>query len=591
MKYMKKAMALLLCVIMTLAMSVSVFADGTATTVTLSIKDAVAGHTYKVYQLATGDVSGLSGGEGTLSNAEAGKNFKAGTTETDNSIDKVLVKLKATTTNSDLSKEAYQYIDTSTDAVAELSTTATSAKVAPGYYVIVDASYTGTDKENVVYSRNLVAVVGDTEVTPKTETPSIDKKIVDPEEDPNHAIDGNYSKTDTAAIGDVIEYEITGQVPNYAGYDYYYYIINDTLSEGLTLNPNSFIVKVNNNEITASAENGYYLYTGEQAGDKTFQIAFKNIEAFAAGQSISVYYTATVNEKAAIGTNPNTNTVYLQYSNNPNDSSKKDKSDKPGTPEPDKDGKTPTGETPKKVTKTYVTEVKLIKVDEEGNKLTGAEFQLTGKNLETIIVKTADVFTEDTQGNYYKLKDGSYTTEIPTQDTEITNPDGTKTEVKGTADKYESTTVKYTKTTKTETYAKTAGASENTNVKAFVNNDGILTFTGLHVGDYTISETTVPTGYNKVADITFTISASQTGAGADEGGNISWASSNTSVKLVEDSEGQSLGTFEVTVVNKKGDLLPSTGGIGTTIFYVVGTVLVLGAAVLLISKKRMSSEN
>ena len=51
--------------------------------------------------------------------------------------------------------------------------------------------------------------------------------------------------------------------------------------------------------------------------------------------------------------------------------------------------------------------------------------------------------------------------------------------------------------------------------------------------------------------------------------------------------------FDVThlldVVNKKGSSLPETGGIGTTIFYVVGVILMLGAGVLLVTKKRMSS--
>jgi LPXTG-motif cell wall-anchored protein len=42
------------------------------------------------------------------------------------------------------------------------------------------------------------------------------------------------------------------------------------------------------------------------------------------------------------------------------------------------------------------------------------------------------------------------------------------------------------------------------------------------------------------------------------------------------------------VENNKGTLLPSTGGIGTTIFYVVGGVLVLAAIILLVTKKRMS---
>ncbi len=52
----------------------------------------------------------------------------------------------------------------------------------------------------------------------------------------------------------------------------------------------------------------------------------------------------------------------------------------------------------------------------------------------------------------------------------------------------------------------------------------------------------------------------------------------------------STGNIEATVINKSGATLPSTGGIGTTIFYVVGGVLMVGAFVLLITKKRMNHD-
>ena len=51
------------------------------------------------------------------------------------------------------------------------------------------------------------------------------------------------------------------------------------------------------------------------------------------------------------------------------------------------------------------------------------------------------------------------------------------------------------------------------------------------------------------------------------------------------------GTFKITIDNKKGVELPSTGGIGTTIFYVAGSILVLAAAILLVTKRRMSAED
>ena len=54
------------------------------------------------------------------------------------------------------------------------------------------------------------------------------------------------------------------------------------------------------------------------------------------------------------------------------------------------------------------------------------------------------------------------------------------------------------------------------------------------------------------------------------------------------NENENRLTVTATVTNKTGAVLPSTGGMGTTIFYVLGAVLVVGAGVLLVTKKRMS---
>ena len=58
----------------------------------------------------------------------------------------------------------------------------------------------------------------------------------------------------------------------------------------------------------------------------------------------------------------------------------------------------------------------------------------------------------------------------------------------------------------------------------------------------------------------------------------------------ENSGDCSNGIVNITVENNKGSILPETGGIGTTIFYIVGVVLVLGAGVLLVTKKRMNAD-
>jgi LPXTG-motif cell wall-anchored protein len=68
---------------------------------------------------------------------------------------------------------------------------------------------------------------------------------------------------------------------------------------------------------------------------------------------------------------------------------------------------------------------------------------------------------------------------------------------------------------------------------------------------------------------------------ADENGGTNYTSQN--VRTLSD------GTGEMTIYNVAGKTLPSTGGMGTTVFYVLGSVLMLGAAILLISKRRMSN--
>ena len=63
------------------------------------------------------------------------------------------------------------------------------------------------------------------------------------------------------------------------------------------------------------------------------------------------------------------------------------------------------------------------------------------------------------------------------------------------------------------------------------------------------------------------------------------------IKLPAFTSSKQEGSLSADVVNKQGSILPSTGGIGTTIFYVVGVVLMLGAGVLLITKRRMSAKH
>ena len=91
----------------------------------------------------------------------------------------------------------------------------------------------------------------------------------------------------------------------------------------------------------------------------------------------------------------------------------------------------------------------------------------------------------------------------------------------------------------------------------------VTAFTGLANGTYTLIEKTVPSGYNKAADSTFTVKEND----------------YTAANLEQTAE----------VTNNSGSELPSTGGIGTTIFYIVGAILVIGAGVVLVTRRRMNA--
>ena len=128
-----------------------------------------------------------------------------------------------------------------------------------------------------------------------------------------------------------------------------------------------------------------------------------------------------------------------------------------------------------------------------------------------------------------------------------------------------------------------------------------FTFSGLDDGQYKLTETKTPVGYNTIDPIYFVIEATH-----DETADAptlktlnAYLTDANGNKQTEMKDGESVnidlgtvdltaGSITTTVVNKSGSELPSTGGIGTTIFYVLGGVLVLAAVVLLVTKKRMS---
>lgn len=114
-----------------------------------------------------------------------------------------------------------------------------------------------------------------------------------------------------------------------------------------------------------------------------------------------------------------------------------------------------------------------------------------------------------------------------------------------------------------------------------------FTFSGLDDGDYRLTETTTPDGYNTIDPIEFTITAEHDILSDNPA--LTSLNGNATTGEITFTSNTGEGSLTADVVNQSGATLPETGGMGTTLFYVIGGILVVGAGVLLITKKRMSN--
>lgn len=120
---------------------------------------------------------------------------------------------------------------------------------------------------------------------------------------------------------------------------------------------------------------------------------------------------------------------------------------------------------------------------------------------------------------------------------------------------------------------------------------GLFKVIGLDDGTYFLKETLAPSGYNTLSEPIMLVISADTTNGQNGFGNTTEL---TTIDVTVDngtrtSGNVANGTVSIDVKNNRGTTLPGTGGIGTTIFYVVGGGLMVAAAILLITKKRMEN--
>lgn len=548
MKKVKKLLGLLLAAVMVLAMGVPTFAASGDYTIT--INNALDGHTYEAYQVFAGDLS--ENGQ-TLSNVTWGDgvdgtailNALKGTEEETTAYENC-------TTAADVAKVLEGYKDEPqamkdfADIVGQHLTETTSGTcseynredqsytisgLAAGYYLVKDkdGSVSGAD----AYTDFILKVVKNTEATPKSDVPTVEKKV---QEDDKYNQDGGYGNgyNDVADwnIGDAVPFKLIGTLPtNFADYDAYQYIFHDTLSAGLDLNEGSIKVyyasnKAGTDKTEISSEKYTVNVPGTEETDKcSFEVAFADltsVEGVTADKYIIVEYTATLNKDAEIGLPGNPNKVYLEFSNNPNSGGEGD-----------------TGKTPEDKVIVFTYELDVTKVDgqDADTKLKDAEFKLYDENGKYVIVDA----------------DGKVT---------------------GWADN--------------EAGGSTLKSDEN----------GLFKVSGLDDGTYWLKETKAPDGYNLITDpIKIEIKATTVNdqdwtamegpADALTALEIKVTVGSTTTSGNGDTES---GIVATDIKNNKGAELPETGGMGTTIFYVLGAILVLGAGGLLIARRRTDSE-
>ena len=397
MKTIKRSIALVLAMILTLAMSVTVFAAPNAdqNTFSLTLNKAVKGHTYEAYQILSGD---LSADKATLSNIKWGEGIKAeGQTALGGDAAGYAKKLADMGNNSKDLKEQAQIIGANlASASGSVTVTDPDAKnvisnLKPGYYLIKDKDDSLQGQES--YTEFILHVTDDVDANVKADVPSVEKKV----KDTNDTTGETTGWQDSADydIGDDVPFQLTATLANnIESYKTYSLKFNDTLSKGLDYN-NDAVIKLGDKDVTS------YFTPSYDATAKTLTFTCDNILAFGAKNSdqIVVEYTAKLNENAVIGAAGNPNKVSLKFSNNPNNGGEGDR-----------------GTTPEDKVIVFTYKLTVNKVDKDNKPLTGAEFSLFKKvkvdgQEELKLVEVKKILSTNTEGTVFGftgLDDGTY---------------------------------------------------------------------------------------------------------------------------------------------------------------------------------------
>ncbi len=535
MKKSKRIIGLLLSLVMLIAMAIPVSAAGD-TTYTITINNEKAGHEYGAYQVFAGDLS-----EGVLSNIVWGSGVN-GTT--------LLTALQETDTYSACANAADVAVELAKANAAEVEAFAVivgahlkssptgEVKAKPyeisglsaGYYLVKDTkSVTGSDAQ----TRFILKVVGNVSVDPKFAVPTLEKKVK--ENDQYVANDGygaGYNDVADYTIGDKVPFKLIGTVPDMKGYTSYQYTFHDTMSAGLTLDSDSIHVYLASAKNTDLSEATLLIqdthYTLPSNNHCTFEVSFAALNQVP-NVAAGKYIIVTYN--ATLNSN-----AIIGLEGNPNEAYLQFSNN------PNAGGGEDTGSSPvdKAIVFTYQLDTTKVDGANADTKLSGAEF---------VLFNSAQ--------NKVAIVSGGKITSWAAATTEATNwPEGS--------------------------------------ILTSAESTGLFSVAGLDDGTYYLKETKAPAGYNLMTNLTKIVIDATTANNQAWNGTASAALTALAVKVNDGSPtagSTSTGAVAVNVENNKGATLPATGGIGTTWLYIIGGILVIGAAVLLITKRRLGANN
>ena len=498
MKLFKKIAGFILAfaMILAIAMPSVVMAEGNGSigNGSITITGAKSGHTFEAYQIFAGD---LSEDGKSLSNITWGSDVtEAGKTRFGDAQDKARSLEGNRPAAVTFANEVSNYLATPSGTSVVDGKNYKINTLTPGYYLVKDKD--GTVPQEQAYTQFILEVVGnDVSAEVKSSFPTSEKKV----KDTNDFTGRTTGWQDSADydIGDEVPFQLTGHVAtDYNEYNSAYQLVfHDTLSNGLTFNASS--VKVYVNDSTDPVDADKYTITNPTTDGHSFDVTIHDVKSLGTVVAkVRVEYTATLNRNAVIGSAGNPNTMYMEFSNNPNSTQGGSK-----------------GQTPEDKVIVFTYKTVINKVNSSHQSLTGAAFKLE-KVLENGSKKTVKEYT-------------------------ITD------------------------------------SEEDCNRTSFE-------FTGLDDGEYILTETETPDRYNTMHPITFSITASHDTDSADPklnslNGNLV----NGQIIFTADKDE---GTLTADVVNYKGSELPSTGGMGTTVLYVAGAVMILAAGAFLVMQKK-----